>query len=145
MTFSMSELNQPTKIEMEEEEEDLGPALSIKELEEQKKVEKEKQQKYDDIALVVCMITILFLTTATVVFKVMFIDEKIDPNVSTFRPLPQQINSNIKYTGNGYLPCNGYVPCQPVHLSPQELEERISGAGPCHDYQDKGDGPEGCW
>jgi hypothetical protein len=26
----------------------------------------------------------------------MFIDEKVDPNVSTFRPLPQQINSNIK-------------------------------------------------
>jgi hypothetical protein len=27
----------------------------------------------------------------------------------------------------------------------QELEDRVSGAGPCHDYQDKGDGPEGCW
>ena len=40
------------------------------------------------------------------------IDEKPDPNISTFRPLDQMINSNIKYNGNGYMPCNGYVPCQ---------------------------------
>jgi hypothetical protein len=33
------------------QEEDLGPALSIKELEEQKKQDKEKQQKYVSIKI----------------------------------------------------------------------------------------------
>ena len=31
------------------------------------------------------------------------------------------MNSNIKYTANGYLPCNGYVPCQPAQFSPQQV------------------------
>ena len=52
-----------------------------------------------------------------------------DANISTFRPLDQAyyyyyyyhdfmhllnqaVNSNIRYNGNGYLPCNGFVPCQ---------------------------------
>ena len=39
-------------------------------------------------------------------------DPVIDPNISTFRPLDQKIGSNIRYNGNGYLPCNGFVPCQ---------------------------------
>ena len=33
-------------------------------------------------------------------------------NVSTFKPLKQQVNSNDKYTDVGYIPCNGYVPCK---------------------------------
>ena len=48
----------------------------------------------------------------TIYLKVSVIDGKPDPNISTFAPLDQQINSNIMYTGNGYMPCNGYVPCQ---------------------------------
>ena len=32
-----------------------------------------------------------------------------------------QVNSNIKYTANGYLPCNGYVPCQPGHFSQEQV------------------------
>ena len=73
------------------------------------------------------MIVILCTTCAVVFIKVKIastkinilqnnqvtvIDEKPDPNISTFRPLDQAINSNIKYNGNGYMPCNGYVPCQ---------------------------------
>ena len=62
--------------------------LSMKELEEEKKAEKERQQRnvrmslsrehimieffQDDIALVVCMITILAFTCLVVIFKVSF-------------------------------------------------------------------------
>ena len=92
------------------------------------------------------------------------IDPKPNPNISTFRPLDQQINSNIKYNGikykqtlhylydllnqspgNGYMGCNGYVPCQPEHLRPDLLAERIEGAMPCHNYNDEGEQPAGCW
>ena len=45
-------------------------------------------------------------------FQLTFIDEPPDPNISTFRPLDQMINNNIKYNGNGYMPCNGNLPCQ---------------------------------
>jgi len=140
----MSELDQSVKIEVEEEE-DAGPALSVKELEEEKKAEKLRQARNDDIALLICMITLVLLTVLTVVLKVMVIDPPIDPNISTFKPLPQEVKSNEMYTGNGYLPCNGYVPCQPEYLSPKEREARIEDAMPCHDYLNKGDGPEGCW
>jgi len=145
MTFSMSELDQSHKIDMEEEEEDEGVQKSIKELEEDKQADKERQARNDDIALVICMVVLVGLTVVTVLVKVMVIDEAVDPDVVTFRPLRQHVNSNEMYTGNGYLPCNGYVPCQPYHLSPHELKERIKDAMPCHDYQDKGDGPTGCW
>ena len=30
-----------------------------------------------------------------------------DPSVVTFKPLSQQEYSIIKYTANGYIPCNG--------------------------------------
>ena len=97
-----------------------------------------------------------------------------DANISTFRPLDQAVNSNIRYNGNGYLPCNGFVPCQvnttsvpcrhfltsfiigenrccntnllqPDQLSPAQLEERMEDAGPCHNYKGQGANPEGCW
>ena len=44
----------------------------------------------------------------------MVVDELVDPNLSTFTPLEQEVHSNIKYIGMGYMPCNGYVPCQVV-------------------------------
>ncbi|XP_023348216.1 uncharacterized protein LOC111716933 [Eurytemora carolleeae] len=146
MTFSMSELEKSHKLQMEEEEDEDAPASkSAKELEEAKKEAKEKQARNDDIALVVCMVCLLILTILTIVVKICFIDPAYDPNVSTFKPLLQHVGSNERYAGNGYLPCNGYVPCQPEHLSPTKLEERLQDAMPCHDYQNKGDGPEGCW
>ena len=37
------------------------------------------------------------------------------------------MNSNIKYNGQGYMPCNGYVPCQPEQLRPDLLAERMEG------------------
>ena len=30
--------------------------------------------------------------------------------------LNQKVDSNIRYNGNGYLPCNGFVPCQVIRL-----------------------------
>ena len=44
----------------------------------------------------------------------MVVDELVDPNLSTFTPLEQEVHSNIKYIGMGYMPCNGYVPCQVI-------------------------------
>ena len=44
--------------------------------------------------------------------QVYIIDPAPNPNISTFKPVPQMINDNKKYNGNGYLPCNGFVPCQ---------------------------------
>ena len=65
----------------------------------------------DDIAMVIGLLCILLLTVTVVVVKVTMIDPKVDTNISTFKPLAQQINSNSKYTDVGYIPCNGYVPC----------------------------------
>ena len=36
-------------------------------------------------------------------------------------------------------------PFQPSHLDETRKKERIRGAMPCHDFDNKGDGPEGCW
>ena len=65
----------------------------------------------DDIAMVIGLLIILLLTVTVVVVKVTIIDEKVNTNISTFKPLSQQVNSNAKYTDVGYIPCNGYVPC----------------------------------
>lgn len=130
---------------MEEEEEEEVVGMSEKEIEEAKKAEKEKQAKQDDIALAVCIVVILSLTVLVVFFKIEFIDTPPDPNISTFRPLDQQVHSSIMYNGIGYLPCNGYVPCQPEHLPEKYLKERLEDAMPCHNYNGKGDTPEGCW
>jgi len=119
--------------------------MSLKELEEAKKKDKEVQQRNDDIALVVCMVCILAITCFVVIFKVSVLDEKPNINITTFRPQSQAVNDNKKYNGFGYIPCNGYVPCQPVYLHEDKLEERLDGAMPCHNYQDQGDSPDGCW
>ena len=72
------------------------------------------------------MIAVTLLAVSVVVLKVIIFSDKvrnlvpgryihpslfnyvqIDPNVSTFIPLDQQIKSKIKYTGNGFIPCEG--------------------------------------
>ena len=83
------------------------------------------------------------------------IDEPPDPNISTFRPLDQQVGhlqvhctgalyrctgvlqvlQSRMYNSDGYIPCNGHVPCQIWHLAPELNQERIEGAMPCHNYQ----------
>ena len=61
--------------------------------------------------MVIGLLCILLITVTVVVVKVTMIDPKVNTNISTFKPLPQQILSNSKYTDVGYIPCNGYVPC----------------------------------
>ena len=43
--------------------------------------------------------------------------------------LNQKVDSNIRYNGNGYLPCNGFVPCQVItlftHLSAVSLSKDV--------------------
>ena len=90
------------------------------------------------------------------------IDKKSGLNMTTFTPLEQevipidcvtfiaktvcwQVHSNMKYIGMGYMPCNGYVPCQPAHLDREKQEERLEGAMPCHNYNNRGSGAAGCW
>jgi len=90
------------------------PIKILKSVEEEKKKDKERQQRNDDIALVVCMVILMAVTAGVVMFKVMVVDELVDPNLSTFTPLEQEVHSNIKYIGMGCMPCNGYVPCQVI-------------------------------
>ena len=45
----------------------------------------------DDIALLIAMVMILAAATGTVFFKLYVIDEPPNPNISTFRPLPMQV------------------------------------------------------
>jgi len=143
MTFSMTVMDRSARLALDAEDEE--NAMSSKEIEEEKKREKDEQAKKDDIALAVCMVVILLITVLVIIFKVVFINQDPDPNISTFRPLDQMIGSNIRYNGNGYMPCNGYVPCQPEHLRPDLLAERMDGAMPCHNYKGFGESPKGCW
>ena len=79
----------------------------------------------DDVGVTVAMIAVTLLAVSVVLLKVLIFSDKvryqewwtenerltvniqIDPNVSTFVPLDQQIKSRIKYTGNGFIPCEG--------------------------------------
>ena len=45
-----------------------------------------------------------------------------DPDTGTFRPVAQHVNSNQKYTGMGFLPCNGHLPCQVPGIQYQGYE-----------------------
>ena len=73
------------------------------------------------------MTVILVASVLVVVFKVFkyqfvssnnhflqltYIDEPPNPNISTFRPLDQQVMQHRMYNSDGYIPCNGNVPCQ---------------------------------
>ena len=85
---------------------------NIKDVEDQKAAKKKAAERKDDIAMVIGIVAIMLITCTVVVVKVTVIDAKPDMNVSTFKPLTQQKNSNEKYTFVGYIPCNGYVPCK---------------------------------
>ena len=67
--------------------------------------------------MVIGLLVILLLTVTVVVVKVTMLDPKENTNISTFKPLPQQVLSNSKYTDVGYIPCNGYVPCMVSYLN----------------------------
>ena len=78
----------------------------------------------DDVGVTIAMITVTLLAVVVVVLKVLLFSDKVqspqpqgdsnppialqlDPSVSTFSPLEQQVKSNIRYTGKGFIPCDG--------------------------------------
>merc|ERR1711994_198694 len=78
------------------------------------------------------MVILMSLTGGIVMFKVTVIDKKSGLDMTTFTPLEQEVHSNMKYIGMGYMPCNGYVPCQPSHLDSEKQQERkTKGCGGC--------------
>merc|ERR1711892_513714 len=89
---------------------------------------KKANQLKDDIALVISIIIILVLTASIVFGKIYFLTPAIDVNVSTFRPIDQDKNSAMKYSGPGFLPCNGLQPCQLDHFPPEKNVMRTEGA-----------------
>eukprot|EP00090_Calanus_glacialis_P031753 TRINITY_DN52759_c0_g1_i1.p1 TRINITY_DN52759_c0_g1~~TRINITY_DN52759_c0_g1_i1.p1 ORF type:complete len:110 (-),score=39.28 TRINITY_DN52759_c0_g1_i1:57-347(-) len=82
-----------------------------KEQDEEIMKKKERQIFLDDVGVLVAMISVTLLAIVVVVLKLLIFQPYVDPDVATFSPLDQEINSRIKYTGNGYIPCRGYVPC----------------------------------
>merc|ERR1719270_177113 len=72
---------------------------------------KQRQMFLDDVGVTVTMISVTLLAVIVVLLKIFIFSEQLDPNVTTFSPLEQQVKSNIKYTGNGFIPCEGYLPC----------------------------------
>eukprot|EP00088_Acartia_fossae_P035900 TRINITY_DN37022_c0_g1_i1.p1 TRINITY_DN37022_c0_g1~~TRINITY_DN37022_c0_g1_i1.p1 ORF type:complete len:119 (+),score=48.46 TRINITY_DN37022_c0_g1_i1:20-376(+) len=78
-----------------------------KELEAEMQKQKARQAFLENVYVLIAMILIVALAVISVVLKaVIWPEEKI----ITFTPLQQQVKSTIKYTGNGFIPCDGYVP-----------------------------------
>ena len=47
--------------------------------------------------------------------------------MTTFKPLTQNKNSNQKYNGPGFIPCNGLLPCQLDHFPAEYNHQRKEG------------------
>ena len=47
--------------------------------------------------------------------------------MTTFKPLTQNKNSNQKYNGPGFIPCNGLLPCQLDHFPAEYNQQRKEG------------------
>ena len=76
----------------------------------------------DNIGVVVAMVTMVVLALTIVLIKVGTNAENEEVQFSifqislfprdqvvTFTPLKQQVESTIRYTGNGFIPCRGFV------------------------------------
>ena len=118
--MSVSDVEKGPVVETEMDE-----AMRRMEEEEKKKEEKERQEFIDSICVLIAFIIIISASIGVVIFKNVFYPEF--HNI-TFVPLQQQVdmlcgeqgkiihfsdyqvNSVIRYTGNGYIPCGGYAP-----------------------------------
>ena len=116
---------------------------------EQQKSRKEEEkpllppQVLEDVQMFLAVLLILILTLVVVILKVKgrqdqgthsrYIFSQINyfsPTLEdgvTFRPLIQNKNSNQKYNGPGFIPCNGFLPCQLEHFPPEYNEKRKEG------------------
>ena len=107
------------EIDLEEEERKVNEERQQEE--DELKKEKERQAFLDNIYVMVAMVVIVAGAIGIVVVKINFFG---DEKKITFRPLNQrvgggngercdltmQVQSTIRYTGHGYIPCKGYAP-----------------------------------
>lgn len=82
-----------------------------KEIDDEIKKKKEKQKFFDDVGVIVAMVSITLIAVIVVIIKVILVHSEAEESLTTFRPMEQIKGSKIKYTGNGFIPCNGIVPC----------------------------------
>ena len=91
--------------------------------EEEKQAAKEKQERAECMHVIIAMVVIMGMAAAVVYLKLEYFPVE---KVITFKPLLQQVwdrdsrspvkvtiwqvKSNVRYNGNGYLPCGGQVP-----------------------------------
>lgn len=61
----------------------------------------------EDLGVLVSIVSIVLLAFVVVSIKILIKEPSLSHDSSTFVPLVQMKSSNIKYTGNGYIPCNG--------------------------------------
>ena len=53
------------------------------------------------------MVTITLIAVIVVIIKVILLQTESEVTAQTFAPMAQMSDSKIKYTGNGFIPCNG--------------------------------------
>jgi len=92
----MNGINKISTIQIEDQVEDKSMDTS--------KDEDEKENT--DVKVYITTIAMLIIVIVVIVIKVILMaDAEIEPlNEATFHPLEQQIHSNFKYDGMGYLP-----------------------------------------
>ena len=95
-----------------------------REQEEEKKKRKERQRMFEDIRVVATMMIITLIACLVVLIKFIIIHTEVVRLIrsyflgtsslqvdrlseQTFEPIQQLKDSKIKYTGNGYIPCDG--------------------------------------
>ena len=99
--------NSSDEEEAHEEENDEDEDEKRRKEEEEAKKQKKRQEILELIHVFIAFIIIIGMAVGIVVLdNVLFPEEKI----MTFVPLDQNVQSTIKYTGNGFIPCLGIVP-----------------------------------
>ena len=91
----------------EDEEEEENDEEKRRQEEEDAKKKKERQEIMELVHVFIAFAIIIGMAVGIVVLdNVLFPDEE----VITFIPLEQRVQSTIRYTGNGFIPCKGMVP-----------------------------------
>ena len=140
---------QCTEVMQEKDEIDFrNQLLPDKDQPQPKKIAKEEDkplltsQMMEDLQMLLAVFLIIVVTLLIIIFKVgggdqssvllktvfhsqiYYFSPTVDDRTTTFRPLEQNKNSNQKYNGPGFIPCNGFLPCKLDHFRPAYNEER---------------------
>ena len=59
------------------------------------------------MGVLISMVTITLIAVIVVIIKVILLQTESEVKAQTFAPMAQMSDSKIKYTGNGFIPCNG--------------------------------------